>query len=132
MENEKISPKNVVILTGRIYPAIKACVNNRYKIVLAFFAYYSFILNSFILKQENSSKKEWEKWVDDVNWYASIIFTLFILLNILNYGFNAHDQLKREGEKKNWIWAIKIEFFFFWFMFFMIWSAYRTLHLSFN
>ena len=39
---------NRFILEGRIYPAIRACVNNRYRIILAFFAYYSFIYTGLV------------------------------------------------------------------------------------
>jgi len=52
MCNDELTQKDKVILDGRVYPAIQACVSNRYKIVLGIFAYYSFIFTS-----ENFYKK---------------------------------------------------------------------------
>lgn len=108
MENEKLSERNEVILTGRIYPAIRTCVNNRYKIVLAFFAYHSFIYSSDKFC-EIASKT-------NVKWGASILFGGFIILNTVNYLLNAWDQIKREKEKEcsgKSLWeAANIEFIF--------------------
>src|SRR5574337_29875 len=82
--------KAKTILTGRIYPAIAACVGNRYKIVLSFFAYYSFILNAkevrTFVKQNGLS----------LYLYVSLLFTFFIVHNWLNYFFNAKEEIKLE------------------------------------
>jgi len=86
MSNENLSDKNKMILTGRIYPAIQSCVNNRYKIVLGIFAYYGFIFTS---KLSTITCK--------VNFFTSIIFTLFAGHNLWNYWANARDQKKYEN-----------------------------------
>ena len=106
MANDNIS--NEIILTGRIYPAIQSCVNNRYKIILAFFAYHSFIYSS-----DNCCEIANKT---GVKWGASILFGVFIILNTANYLLNTCDQIKRETGKK-WSWkslwkAADIEFYF--------------------
>ena len=69
----KLSERDKFILNGRIYPAIRSCVNNRYKIILAFFAYHSFIYSSDNFC-EIANKT-------GVKWGASILFGVFIILN---------------------------------------------------
>jgi len=103
MDNDKLTQKNKVILNGRVYPAIQACVSNRYKIVLGIFAYYSFIFTSgdFCKKFECSN----------INIYVSIIFTFFVLHNLVNYWLNNSEELKIETNSeikridfKEWPW----------------------------
>jgi len=113
MTNKKLYLRNEdtnLFLTGRIYPAIKSCVNNRYKIVLAFFAYYSFMLNSFILNSDYVGGDIWKIWIRDVNPAASILFALFITLNSVNYFSNALEQYKFEGIPIVWILKGKFKF----------------------
>ena len=95
MNNDELSQKDKVILKGRIYPAIQACVSNRYKIVLGIFAYYSFIF---------TSEKFFEKsGCYNVNLLVSIIFTFFVLHNLWNYWRNAKEQKKIEDNiEMNW------------------------------
>jgi hypothetical protein len=89
-QNEnQISENNKVILNGRIYPAIAACVNNRYKIILGLFAFYSFILTS--------QKKPVEDHYNEILSYGSIMFVIFIVHNCFNYCVNSGDQRKYEN-----------------------------------
>jgi len=84
--------ENEVILNGRIYPAIRSCVNNRYKIILAFFVYYSFVFSNddFRLIVEPSNVKE----------VTTILFSALVILNSINYAFNAWEQIKLEENKE--------------------------------
>lgn len=105
MSNNNLSNKD--ILVGRIYPAIKSCVNNRYKIIVAFFAYYSFVFSDedfqLIARKPNVSE------------VVSILFSALIILNSINYMFNAYEQIKLEKKDEGWskfwsmLWALKIE-----------------------
>ena len=92
MCNGELTQKDKVILNGRVYPAIQACVSNRYKIVLGIFAYYSFIFTS-----ENFYKK-FE--CSNINFYVSIIFTLFIFHNLVNYWLNNKEELEIETKRE--------------------------------
>jgi hypothetical protein len=118
-----ITEKEKVILNGRIYPAIKACVNNRYKIVISFFAYYSFILNAEI------------KFITDnfgeIQLAVSLLFTFFIIHNYINYGFNAWEEQKIEKRKhlKSWFFSSINEFIFGIIMIIVIWLVFFCLHL---
>ena len=94
-------------LTGRIYPAIKSCVNNRWKIMFALFAYYNFAFSSKVIISMRISFP-----IDDV---MSIILIIFIFQNLVNYYFNAKEQIKIErNEEKIWevIKATKVELIF--------------------
>jgi hypothetical protein len=123
--DNKITEKEKVILNGRIYPAIKACVNNRYKIVISFFAYYSFILNAEI------------KFITDffdifqLGLGISLLFTFFIILNYINYAFNAWEEQKIEKRihLKSLFCSSINEFIFGIIMIIVIWLAFCCLHL---
>jgi len=103
MCNDELTQKDKVILDGRVYPAIQACVSNRYKIVLGIFAYYSFI---------STSENFYEKLkCTNINLYVSFIFTFFVLHNLVNYWLNNRDELKIETKSeikwtdlKKWPW----------------------------
>lgn len=94
-------------LTGRIYPAIKSCVDNRWKIMFALLAYYNFAYSSeFILTMRSAFK------IDDV---MSLILIIFIIQNLVNYYFNTKEQIIIDrNEKKRWevIKASKVEIIF--------------------
>ena len=75
-------------LEGRIYPAIKSCVSNRYRILLGVFAFYSFIATTDLYK--GIKEKPW------ILIGVSAIFTAFILHNVLNYRKNAQEQYAAE------------------------------------
>ncbi len=105
-------------LEGRIYPAIKSCVNNRYKIIAGIFSVYAFMkssLNTGILTSK-------------VSIYVAFIFTFFVLHNTLNYYLNLVEQQKIENNK-----VIKSKLFWDYFnvegvfaivMLLIIWSGY--------
>jgi len=120
MNNDELTQKDKVILNGRVYPAIQACVNNRYKIVLGIFAYYSFIFTSknFCKKFECSN----------INIYVSIIFTFFVIHNLVNYYLNNREEKKIETKSeikwtdfKKWPW---MEMLFAVAACFLIWGGY--------
>jgi hypothetical protein len=101
----EISDKDKFILQGRIYPILNTCINNRYKIILGIFAFYAFILNSNV--------GTIQKNLEEIKLYGSIMFTLFIAFNSLNYFFNEIDKLNREKIKKDcWLWRNKMELIF--------------------
>ena len=119
MSNENLSEKDKIILQGRIYPAIQSCVNNRYKIILAIFAYYSFIFSSenFFEKSQNSN----------INLFASIIFTFFVGHNLVNYWSNQKEQMKIETKAKNKCKCPLVEIAFSIVTLLLIWLAYSYL-----
>ena len=111
-------------LTGRIYPAIKSCVDNRYKIVISFFAFYAFILN---VKIETIK----------VNFHAiqiimSIIFTLFVFHNYINYAANANELQKIEKLEtpKHWFSRSYLECIFGTIMIIIIWIAFVLIKID--
>ena len=81
-------------LDGRIYPAIKNCVNNRYRIITGIFTYYAFLLSDL----SNNFPQLKAKIIGS---FIPFVFLLFILHNFLNYRENAKVQheLENEGEK---------------------------------
>ena len=117
MCNDELTQKDKVILNGRVYPAIQACVSNRYKIVLGIFAYYSFIYTS-----ENFYTR---LKCCDVNLYVSTIFALFVLHNLVNYWCNNNTECELEKRKRKWPW---MEIFFAIFTWILIAAGYFTLN----
>ena len=96
-------------LSGRIYPAIISCVNNRWKIMLALFAYYSFAFRSDYFASFRIALP-----IDGI---MTTILIVFIIQNFINYYFNANEQIKIERKvDRVGIWttiiASKIEIFF--------------------
>lgn len=123
-EETTLTEKDKTILTGRIYPAITACVGNRGKIILSVFAYYSFILNA----RENLKSLQWDK----IQLYVSVLFTFFIVHNSVNYFFNAKDQITREDGKsdcKSALCASRMEILFGAISLAMVWLAWWFVHL---
>lgn len=117
-ENDSIkgfTEKDKTILTGRVYPNVLACVNNRYKIILGFFAYYAFIVNAKkIISQP-------------INLVASIIFSLFVIHNLINYWTILLDEYKHE--KINGKKTPVIEIIFTGIALFLIWGAFFIVKL---
>lgn len=108
-------------LEGRIYPAIKSCVNNRYKIITGIFSVYAFVkssLNTNIIAEK-------------VSLYVAWVFTFFVIHNSFNYFFNAWEQYsleETEGNKistgKKILYLIRAEGFFSIAMLLIIWLGY--------
>lgn len=105
------------ILQGRIYPAIQSCVNNRYKIILGIFIYYGFILSNGNIFQTFKNHPNF-------NLVSSIIFSIFIIHNSLNYHFNSKDRIEHEGGKENFVYMNLMEIIFGVVALTLIWVAY--------
>ena len=107
-------------LENRTYPAIKACIANRYKIVTGIFAVYAFIASS--LNKDKAIINQ------NVSLFAAWIFTFFVVHNAWNYACNAWEQYKLEGckeSKKKWVWWIlRVEGLFTIAMILLIWLGY--------
>jgi len=88
----EFTDKEKIILNGRIYPAIQNCVNNRYKIIIGYFAIFGFLLIN-----DDKLESLIDSWA--VFFFASI-FTIFVFHNSYNYWRNAKDQWKIEKENK--------------------------------
>jgi hypothetical protein len=115
MSDGGFSNKNATLLMGKIYPAIRSCVNNRYKIILGLFVYYAFIVkvpNAI----EPSSYRE-------ISYLASAIFTLFVLLNSYNYWCNAREEMRLEGGRLG-KGALSVEGIFCFIALLLIWGAW--------
>jgi hypothetical protein len=107
-------------LENRTYPAIKACVANRYKIVTGIFAVYAFIASSLNTNKEIINQ--------NVSLFAAWVFTFFVLHNALNYSFNACEQFDLEGNqvsccKRFWL-IFRVEWLFAIAMLLLIWLGY--------
>ncbi|MDI6728747.1 MAG: hypothetical protein QMD44_07495 [Thermodesulfovibrionales bacterium] len=108
-------------LEGRIYPAIKSCVGNRYKIITGIFSVYAFVkssLNTNIITEK-------------VSLYAAWVFTFFVVHNSANYFFNAWEQYGLEETEGNEIstgkriwYFMRAEGFFLIAMLLIIWMGY--------
>ncbi len=92
MSNE-ISDSEKTILTGRIYPAIQSCVNNRYKIIVGYFAVVGFLLAV-------SDEKSEELIESGAASFLALIFSLFVVHNSVNYWRNSSDQSEHEHKPK--------------------------------
>jgi hypothetical protein len=107
-------------LENRIYPAIKACIANRYKIVTGIFAVYAFIASSL--------NKDKEIINQNVSLFAAWIFTFFVVHNTWNYACNAWEQYKLEGCKESkkirFCWIFRVEGLFAIAMLLLIWLGY--------
>jgi len=113
-------------LENRIYPAIKACVTNRYKIVTGIFAVYAFIASSWNTNKDIINL--------GVSLFAAWVFTFFVLHNAFNYFFNAWEQynLEEHPDKKisccTRIWyLLRAEGFFSIAMLLIIWLGYYRI-----
>ena len=107
-------------LENRTYPAIKACIANRYKIVAGIFAVYAFIASSLNTDKEIINQ--------NVSLFAACIFTFFVVHNAWNYACNAWDQFKLEDcneSKRKWVLRIlRVEGLFAIAMILLIWLGY--------
>lgn len=84
----EFTEKDKTILTGRIYPTIQSCVNNRYKIVVGYFAICGFLV---------ISKDRLKEFVDiGAASFLAIIFTIFVIHNSVNYWLNSKEQSNLE------------------------------------
>ncbi len=116
---ENLTETEKTILTGRIYPTIKECINNRYKIILSFFAYYAFMLQNnavFVFVKEKN-----------LNFWISLLFGFFIIHNFLNYFLNAKDQLEIEQKQITYCKIVKsivMEILFSTFSIIAVWRAH--------
>jgi hypothetical protein len=106
------------ILAERIYPAIKECVNNRYKILIGFFAYYAFVTNT-----TNSTINTNIRLIQIV---MAIVFSVFIIFNSISYYLNTREQLMLETGNRNkaYIKNSLLEFIFGLIMLFINWISY--------
>jgi uncharacterized membrane protein len=105
------------ILRERIYPAIQSCVSNRYKIILGIFIYYGFILSNERIYQAYKTHPYF-------NLIPSIIFTIFIVHNFLNYHSNSKDRVKHEGGKETFFYMNLMEIIFGGATLILIWIGY--------
>ena len=91
--NTEISDADKAKLTGRIYPTILNCVNNRYKIIAGYFAIVGFLL---------VIEKLLKQFIDSGTLvYLPIIFTILVFLNTFNYWLNTKEQCELENRNKN-------------------------------
>lgn len=88
MSDNNISEDGKVMLTGRIYPAIQNCVNNRYKIILGYFLSIAFVLSNKFLNLPKTI---------DGSLIVAVIFTIFVFINSTNYWLNAKAQWDLES-----------------------------------
>jgi len=117
LKEEEISSKEILI--NRIYPAIKSCIDNRYKILISIFAFYSFILIS-----ENQNIKS---HFNEIILYASLLFTLLTGLNSFNYIRNSKEQNDLEESRRNWWTRNAVESIFLIIILIIIWGAFLLL-----
>lgn len=107
-------------LKNRIYPAIKACIANRDKIVTGIFAVYAFIASSLNHNKDIINQ--------NVSLFVAWIFTFFVVHNALNYSFNAWEQYKLEDSPEDTcqrLWYIfRVEGLFAIAMLLLIWLGY--------
>jgi hypothetical protein len=88
---------NEVKLQGRIYPALRSCVGNRYKIVLGLFAYYGFLLST----SSEIARRIYEYYI---SLGFSIVMGLFTIHNTANYLLNRYERIKLEGDSLKYSW----------------------------
>ena len=119
--NSQNQIKNEVILTGRIYPAILNCVNNRYKIIAGYIAIVGFLLVadevfSIIIKTGTL-------------WILPAIFTVFVILNSCNYYYNTKDQIDLESVTTNTVlYECRLDITFSFVMVVLIWMLFYYLN----
>lgn len=120
----EISKSNEIKLYGRMYPAIRSCVDNRYKIVISLFAYYAFIINvksGVVLSN-----------IKSIQIIMSLIFTFFVIFNYINYAKNSFDiqEIEQIEKPKNWLARSILEFIFAFIMILIIWGAFCLIKLD--
>ncbi len=118
---------DIEILKGRIWPAIQSCVSNRYKILLSFFAFYSFIMKSTIISITDRH---------DIQLYTSILFFILTIINSYNYSENSHEQWEKEHNQhrnrswKEWFRCNDVEIAFFVIMMDLVVGGYFLINLD--
>ena len=85
--------RSKTILTGRIYPAIQSCVANRYRILVGYFT-----VVGILLAWEKAKLKELVS--SGAACLLTIVFTLFVIHNCINYCLNALEQRQLEQAKE--------------------------------
>ncbi len=78
-------------LEGRIYPAIKSCVRNRYLIVSGYLAYAALLVSHPDIKELIYCGSMWKACA------IPAVFTAFVIHNFLNYVMVAEEQLILEN-----------------------------------
>ena len=117
--NTEMSDADKTKLTGRIYPSILNCINNRYKIIAGYLAIVGFLLViEKLLKQIIDS---------GTLVYLPIIFTIFVFLNSVNYWLNSNEQCELENRNNNILKEIWLDIAFSLVMVIFIWGGYCFL-----
>jgi hypothetical protein len=100
---EIISDSARLKLEGRIYPAIKSCVRNRYLIISGYLAYAGFLVSNPAIKQRIYGNLLREIFVP-------LVFLAFVIHNLFNYSSNNNEQAILEGAPpKSWIDGNRME-----------------------
>ena len=115
-------------LSNMVYPAIKGCVQNRYLILIGFFAYYAFISvnDDRVLSLFSIGFKE-------INFVVSLLFFAAVIHNLINYLFNYMDQIileSKNGQPPNFwcvLWESKMEWVFSLVMVILIIGAFSLI-----
>jgi len=116
--NDSISENEKMILTGRVYPALQSCLDNRYKIIVGIFAFYAFILNSDSQNIKNN--------ICAVKLIGSFTFSAFLILNSANYIVNSSEKAKLEKlNTGSWFSRNNMEIIFSSIALIFIWVAYK-------
>ncbi|MGO8693786.1 MAG: hypothetical protein ACLQMF_08970 [Rectinemataceae bacterium] len=90
-------------LEGRIYPAVKSCVRNRYLIVSGFLAYAALLLTGSDARALVYSGNALRALA------VPIVFSAFVVHNFFNYVLNAVEQVRLENGKEAPLFGIWIE-----------------------
>ena len=122
MNDSQFTEKDRIILEGRIYPGILSCVNNRWRIFIGIFAYYSFQFTPYFSDKNGR--------ISELNLLISFLFTGFILHNLFNYAANLKiERLLEEKRNINWwvaLWESYMEWSFSILSIIIVWSLYNN------
>jgi hypothetical protein len=88
-------------LEGRIYPAIKSCVRNRYLIVSGFFGYSGLLVSRPDIRTPI--------YDNHFGMVVPIVFASFMIHNAINYIKNGCDQVKIEEGKHRFLFGFGLE-----------------------
>lgn len=80
---------NEKILVGRIYPAIRSCVGNRYKLIIGLFAFYAFL---YQVCDDVVCLRQKRELAENLRW----VFAFLVVHNAFNYWMNKREQDRRE------------------------------------
>ncbi len=94
-----------LMLKDRIYPAVKTCVNNRYRLYVGIFVYYGFVLNLIFGLGKQLPLR--------LHFVVTCGFVLFASHNLVNYWTNANEQLKYERPESGFFKSLSMELIFF-------------------